>query len=213
MNYKKIIIQAGKQMLKENLTVQTWGNISLKDPKSKKIYITPSGMSYASIQEDDICVLDLSGKQIAGKRKPSVELLMHVQIYQARPDVLAILHTHPLCSSVFGVLHQSIPVINDELAQANGGSVDVTNYALPGTATLASNVVKALGNKKACLIANHGAVCVGNDISQCFKVSTVLETTAQIYQMSLAVGKPTTISNKDVEYMYDFAQNHYGQRK
>lgn len=208
--YKQKIIEAGKAMSSKNLTVDTWGNLSIKDQEGN-IYITPSGMPYDTLCEDDICVLDQNGNQIEGERKPSIEKMLHVLIYQKRSDVQAILHTHPIQSTVFGVLHQSIPVITDEMAQTVGGEVKCAAYALPGSQELADNVAKSLGNLQAVLMSNHGAVCVGKDMKECFKVAAVLETSAEIYQKALTIGKPVPISEDNVTWMRDFALNKYGQ--
>lgn len=212
----KSVIEAGKRMLESNLTVETWGNISVRAAGGDVICITPSGMSYQEITPSDLVFLDLQGNVIEGIRIPSIETQMHVRIYQNRPDVFAILHTHPLASSVFGVLRRPIPVITDEIAQAIGGEISVAEYALPGTELLADNTVKALGGKNACLLANHGTVCVGKDLQACFKAATVLETGAEIYQKALAVSgdgyAPVELKAEDVTYMYDFVQNHYGQK-
>lgn len=211
-NYKQILLQAGIEMQKRDLTVETWGNLSVRDPETGKIYLTPSGMAYDTLQESDVCVLDEKGNIIEGTRKPSVEKMLHVLIYQNRKDVQAILHTHPVNSTVFGVLHQSIPVITDEMAQAIGGPVQCAEYALPGSMELAENVMHALGNVQACLMANHGAVCVGKDMKECFKVATVLETSSDVYQKALAAGKPYEISKENADWMRDFAVNQYGQK-
>lgn len=211
MNYKQMIIEAGREMETKNLTVETWGNISLRD-ENGRIYLTPSGMPYNTLKEEDVCVLDMEGNVIEGARKPSVEKMLHVLIYQRRKDVKAILHTHPVSSTVFAVLHRSIPVVTDEMAQAIGGEVKCAEYALPGSLELAQNVNEALGDVQAVLMANHGAVCVGKDMKECFKVATVLESAADIYQKALAVGKPVEITKENADWMRDFALYHYGQK-
>jgi Ribulose-5-phosphate 4-epimerase and related epimerases and aldolases len=212
INYKQILLRAGIEMQKRDLTVETWGNISVRDPETGHIYLTPSGMAYDTLKEEDVCVLDGNGNVIEGTRKPSVEKMLHVLVYQNRKDVFAILHTHPVNSTVFGVLHQGIPVVTDEMAQAIGGAVQCADYALPGSQELAENVMHALGNVQACLMANHGAVCVGKDMKECFKVATVLETAAEIYQRALTIGRPQEISKENTDWMRDFAVNHYGQK-
>lgn len=209
------VIAAGKRMLGSDLTVETWGNISVRS-ETGEICITPSGMPYHEITSSDLVFLDAEGNVTEGNRIPSIETQMHVLIYQNRPDVQAILHTHPVASTVFGVLRKPIPVITDEIAQAIGGEISVAEYALPGTKELAENAVKALGEKNACLLANHGAVCVGKDLAACFKVATVLETGSEIYQKALAISngaRPVELKADDVKAMYDFAQNRYGQHQ
>lgn len=215
MNYKAELVAAGKQMLEKKLTVETWGNISLYDAESGLVYMTPSAMPYHTIVEDDVVVVRLSdGEVVEGHRKPTVEKELHLGVYRSRPEIRAVIHTHPVYSQVFAVLHQSIPPIIDEAAQALGGEVLTAEYALPGSQELADNTIKALGkDKMACLLANHGAVCLGKDLGKAFKTCAVLEMTAQIYQMALAIGKPHVIPDDLVAFMRDFAENHYGQGK
>lgn len=212
MDEKKIslLLEAGREMQKRNLTVETWGNLSIRD--GDHICITPSGMPYDQLTPEDVVVLNMDGSVYAGKRKPSVESLMHLLIYQNREDVSAIMHTHPVESAVFAVLRRPIPVITDEMAQAIGGTVEVTDYALPGSRELAENTVKALGSRQACLLANHGAVCVGRDFRECFKTAEVLESSAAIYQKALSAGVPFEIPEDKVKWMRDFALHRYGQK-
>ncbi len=212
MNYKKLIVDSGLRMLKSGLTVETWGNISLRDPESGLIYVTPSGMPYDIINEDDVVVLDSECNIVDGIRKPTIESGMHVGIMNARPDVNAIIHTHPVDSQVFALLHMDIPPVIDEAAQLLCGTVKCAEYALPGTPELAENVVKALGNGVACLMANHGAVCVGSNIDAAFKAGTVLEMTSKIYFKALCIGKPVPIDDEKVAFMADFVANQYGQK-
>jgi len=213
MDYKKYLVDCGMRMFKSGLTVETWGNISIKDPETGLIYLTPSGMDYDIIKPDDIIVMDREMNIVEGERKPTIEYGMHVRIMNARPDVHAVIHTHPVDSQVFACLHRDIPPIIDEAAQLLGGTVKCAEYALPGSDELADNVVSALGDGAACMMANHGAVCVGKDMDAAFRVCTVLEMTAKIYHKALAIGEPEVIDDEKVSFMNDFAANHYGQGK
>lgn len=214
MNYKAELVRAGKEMLNRHLTVETWGNLSLRDPEKGYVYLTPSAMPYDTITEEDVVVCDLDGNILEGSRKPTVEKDLHLLVYRNRPDINAIIHTHPEDSLVFGVLHQDIPAVIDEGAQSLGGTVHCAEYALPGTEQLAINTLKALGKDgMACLLANHGAICLGKDMKEAFKTGTVLEMEARIYLKALSVGKPVVLSDENVAYMRDFMLHHYGQGK
>lgn len=210
--FKQIIVDAGKEMAKRSLTVATWGNLSVRDPKTGHIFVTPSGMNYETCTTDDMVVFDKAGNLVEGKRKPSIEKDLHIMIYQQRADVNAIIHTHPLYSTVFAVTEQSIPPITEEFAQIIGYTVNCAEYALPGTIELAQNAVKALGEQGAVLLASHGAVCVGAEMATAFKVCDVLEKTAHILILSKGVGKIKIIPDEDVKAMQDFVRNSYGQR-
>lgn len=213
MDYKKFIVECGNRMLNSGLTVETWGNISVRDPETGLFYLTPSGMPYDIIEPEDIIVMDRDLNIVEGTRKPTIEFGMHIGIMNVRPDVNAVIHTHPVESQVFACLHRDIPPVIDEAAQLLGGTVKCAEYALPGSEELAHNVIEALGDGAACLMANHGAVCVGADMDKAFRVCTVLEMTAEIYQKALAIGKPEPIDEDKVLFMKDFAANHYGQRE
>ena len=112
MDYKKYLVDCGMRMFKSGLTVETWGNISIKDPETGLIYLTPSGMDYDIIKPDDIIVMDREMNIVEGERKPTIEYGMHVRIMNARPDVHAVIHTHPVDSQVFACLHRDIPPID-----------------------------------------------------------------------------------------------------
>lgn len=211
MNYKKLIVDSGMRMLQSGLTVATWGNISVRNPETGLIYLTPSGMKYDTVTEDDVVVMNAKMEIIEGNRKPTIEFGMHIGILNARPDLNAVVHTHPIYSQVFACLNEDIPPINDEAAQVMAGTVKCAEYALPGSEELARNAAAALGAGYACLLANHGSVCVGADMEKAFNVSTVLEMTAQIYYMTRCIGKPIIIPDDRVKYMFEFVSRRYGQ--
>ncbi len=213
MNYKKLIVDSGLRMLRGGYTVETWGNISARDPETNLVYLTPSGMDYTTIQEEDIVVLDLEGNIVEGHRKPSIELDLHLHVYQSRPEVQAVVHTHPIYSTVFSCCGEDIPMVIDEAAQVLGDVCRTAKYGLPGSKELAENCVEALGKTgNACLLRSHGAVCVGKNMDTAFKVCKVLEVTAQIYQLIRSMGANyLPIPQQYIDAMWDFAQNHYGQ--
>lgn len=213
MNYKSFLAECGKRMLHSSLTIETWGNISVRDPETGLIYLTPSGMPYDLITEEDIVIMNREFQIVEGNRKPTIESNLHIRILNSRADIQAIVHTHPVYSQIFACLHEDIPPVIDEAAQILGGVVRCASYGLPGSDELAENVVRALGDGAACLMANHGAVCVGEDMDGAFRVGTVLEMTAQIYHMARTIGSPQLISDDKVAFMKDFAKNHYGQGK
>ena len=214
MNYKQEVIDAGIKMLRTGATIGAWGNISVRDHETGSVYITPSGMPYDSLTEDDIIVMAQDGTILEGKRKPSIEKDLHLAVYSARTDVYAVIHTHPIYSTAFSSMGEGIPLLLDEAAQVLGAPVRTAKYALPGSIELAENCVEALGDKAmACLLQSHGAVCVGVSIDKAFTVSSVLEATARIYYLIRSMnGQYRPISEADIEYMQDFIRNRYGQR-
>lgn len=215
MNYRKLIVDSGVKLLGSGLTVETWGNISCRDPETGLVYMTPSAMSYNTITEEDVVVSALDGTVVQGSRKPTIEKDLHLSIYRARNEVNAVVHTHPIYSMIYSCQGKMIPLIIDEAAQALGDVCRCTKYALPGSMQLAEECAKALGTEaNSCLLNSHGAVCIGADMDAAFKVATVLEVTAQIYYMVEATGgRPMMISDENIAAMKNFVKNHYGQGK
>ncbi len=211
-NFKKLIVNTGRKLYKQNLTIGTWGNISVLDPDTDLVYIKPSGMNYNEIDLEDIMVIDKKGKIVEGFRKPSIEMPMHLSIYNARKDVKAIVHYHPIYSSVLAVTGFSLPGICEDFVQIVGEKVLCAKYALPGSEKLAKNAVVSLGNRNAVFLLNHGTLCVGRDIKEAMKVCYVVEKTAHIYILSKNLGKCRIISKEDVKIMQDFAENSYGKQ-
>ena len=212
MDYKQLVIDSGKKLLHEGFTVETWGNISVRGSDGL-VYITPSGMDYDVCTVDDVVVMDLAGTVMEGTRVPSIEQGLHRAVYLARPEVNAVVHTHPVYSTVFSAMGENIPLLIDEAAQALGGEVRTAPYALPGSEEIAAGCAAALGKKaNACLLQSHGAVCVGDSMKAAFKTARVLEMTAEIYYRIRAVGgRYVPISEANIAAMQEFVAHRYGQ--
>jgi len=209
---KQLIVDTGLTMLDEGLTVGTWGNFSVRDPETNLTYITPSGMNYREITTDDIVVLDSSVNVVDGFRVPSVETFMHISIYNARSDVNAVIHTHPLYSSVLGVNGMELPGISEDFVQIVGDKMVCSEYELPGSPELSRSAIKGLGNRNGVLLPNHGTLMVGPDMPMALTICHVVEKTAHVYIMAKSIGTPNLISMEDILAMQEYAKNQYGQR-
>jgi len=209
---RKNVVEMGMEIIVKNLTVGTWGNISSRVPGENYIAITPTGMSYDTLVPEDIVVVDLEGNIVRGTRKPSIEVPLHLSIYKAREDVQAIVHTHSAYASAMAVARKEIPGAVEDLVQIVGGNVRVNEYALPGTAQLGINTVKALEGRNAVLLANHGMLGVGRDLNEALKVCQVVEKSAQIVLFAQLLGGVVELSNEDIDGMRNFYLQGYGQR-
>jgi len=212
LEIKEKIVETGVKMLNTSLVVGTWGNISARVPGEDLVAITPSGMNYDSLEADDIVIVDLEGKIVEGKRKPSIEVPMHVTIYRHRPDIQAIVHTHSPFATAMSTARKPIPGAVEDMVQIVGGNVRVSEYALPGTKELGQNVIKALEGRQAVLLANHGMLGAGSNLEEALKVCQVVEKTAQITILAQIIGGVVELSQEDIAFMRDFYLHHYGQR-
>ncbi len=212
-DYKTLIVETGLEMVRLGITVGTWGNISVRDPDTDYMYISPSGMDYTAIQPRHVVVMDLDLNVVDGTAEPSVEKHMHGAVYRHRKDVHAVVHTHPTWSSVFGVIRQPLPAVSEDFAQIVGAEITYCDrYELPGTPELGQAAIEALGGNNAVLLPNHGALSVGRDMRFALKVAMVLEKNAQIYLFARLLGEPVLFKDEDVETMQRFVRDHYGKR-
>ena len=207
----KKVVEKGIEILATNLTVGTWGNISCRVPGEDYIAITPTGMSYDNLVPEDIVVLDLKGNTVSGTRKPSIEVPMHLAIYNAREDVKAIVHTHSAYATAMAVARREIPGAVEDLVQIVGGNVRVNEYAMPGTEQLGINTVKAMEGRNAVLLANHGMLGAGRDLEEAFRVCQVVEKSAHIVLLAQLTGGVVELSQNDIDGMRNFYLHGYGQ--
>jgi len=209
---RKNVVEKGIEIIAQNLTVGTWGNISSRVPGENCIAITPTGMNYDTLVPEDIVVVDLIGNIVSGNRKPSIEVPLHLSIYKAREDVQAIVHTHSAYATAMAVARKEILGAVEDLVQIVGGNVRVNEYALPGTEQLGINTVKALEGRNAVLLANHGMLGVGRDLDEALKVCQVVEKSAQIVLLAQLMGGAVELSQGDIDGMRNFYLQVYGQR-
>lgn len=182
-----------------NLSVGTWGNISIR--KGEHVVITPSGIPYDQTTIDDLVITNLYGDIVSGYKKPSSELAAHLAIYNNYKNWSAIVHTHSIFTSAYAAAHRSIPTLIEDHAQIIGGDIEVAQYALPGTSELADNIVIALKDKSALLLANHGLIACGTSISEAFITAEVAEKSAQIALFTSQIGGGVPLSQADINIM------------
>lgn len=165
-----------------NLTEGTGGNISARIIGTDEFLITPTSMDYKKITEEDLVRVNLKGEILTTKRKPSIEVSMHRLIFEKRPDVKAIVHTH----STYSIAAAScknisfIPPFDIEMMAYLGGRLEVAPFAPPGTIELANEAVKHLGKKAGVLLKNHGAIGVGRTMEEAISICKIIEKCCKI---------------------------------
>ena len=210
---RKLVIETAQKASSEKLVPLTFGNFSVRDEKTGYICITPSGMAYATLVPEDIVVIDVFGNVIDGNRKSSIETPLHIAIYNKRPDVFGIVHTHSTYLTAWSCLDGGMPCITSEAASMTGSDLRVAPFAIQGTEELAEVTSEALGNDKAVLMANHGAIFVGSDIRKAYDVGAVLEESARVAYIAYTLGKPNLINDQIMKVLEKTTENSYGQDK
>jgi L-fuculose-phosphate aldolase len=197
------LVSYGRKLLGLGLLSQTSGNISIKLPDGD-IYITPSSMEYDLITNEDIVVVGPDGAVRQGSRVPSSETPLHCLVYETRPEVSAIVHTHSPYATTLAVMGMSIPAVHYMIAVLRTTTIEVASYATYGTDELAHNVRDAfVAPSKAVLIANHGMVAVGSTIKEAADAAQAVETLAGLYYRALAIGKPNVLTDEQMAEVFE----------
>jgi L-ribulose-5-phosphate 4-epimerase len=191
------IVKYGLDMLNSGLTEGTGGNLSLFDPESKLVAIKPSSIPYDKITPEDVVVVDLNGKVVEGKLKPSSETPMHTYIFRHRPTVTAIMHTHAPFSTVMCVINKDLPIVTQDLAFFAEDKVCVAPFQLPGSEKLGEVAETYLGSSNVVFLQNHGTLAIGTSMQMAFSATWALERAAMAYIYSLAAGGDCTVIPAD----------------
>jgi L-fuculose-phosphate aldolase len=173
------------------------GNVSARWRNG--LLITPTGLPYARMRPDDVVELDLSGSQRAGALNPSSEWPLHSGIYKARPDAAAIVHTHSPMATALSCARIGIPPFHYMIAICGGAGIRCADYATFGSQQLADGAVKALWDRKAALLANHGVVAIGTTLEGACVIAAEVENLATQYLALLQAGlEPTSLGEAEM---------------
>lgn len=209
---KQKIWEAGKRLLAEGLVKGTWGNISLRvDPET--MVITPSGREYQDLKPDEMVEVNILTHKYKGNIKPSTEFKMHAEVFRKRREINAVIHTHPPSASTVAAARREVPPVLDDMAQIIGPTVRVADYARSSSRKMNKVALKALKGRMACLLANHGAVCIGRDLEEAFVVSQVLEKACRTFIEAEFLGGAKSVNKVESYLMHQYYLNKYSKQK
>ncbi|NVK19709.1 MAG: class II aldolase/adducin family protein [Methylocystaceae bacterium] len=174
----------------------TSGNVSARHEGS--FLITPSGVEYDKLESQDIVNLQMDGSY-QGNLKPSSEWRFHRDIYEARADVQAIIHTHSKFATTLACLRRELPPFHYMIAVAGGKNVRCAPYATFGTQELSNHAIDALQNRKACLLANHGMIVAAESLKKALAIAHEIELLCEQYLTALQVGVPHILSDEEMD--------------
>lgn len=194
--------ELGREMVEKGLTRGVGGNLSQRCD-ADHVAITPSGIPYDDIDPVGVPVVTTEGDRVEGELTPSTETPMHTMIYQQRPDVGGIAHTHSPYATTFGTLGQAVPA-SHYLVSYIGPEIPVTGYEQPGTEALGREATDTLGEEyNACLLRNHGVIAVGSDADDALETAQMVEFCARIHHHAVSVGEPIILEEEYIEELIE----------
>lgn len=203
------LVATCRQLEETGYVVGTYGNVSVR--MSGGLLITPTRIDFNVLTPDDLVEVGDDGSLRSDSQLPSSELDVHRKIYEKRPDIQAVIHTHSIFATALSCLHRVIPVLVEEHSQVLGAEIRTTQY-IPAShhAALGVAAAEALGDANAVLLANHGPVCCGRSLREATFATTVTERMAQMYFLTTSIGGAVEIRPDFVDLERDRFLYRYG---
>jgi L-fuculose-phosphate aldolase len=205
-NLRSQVIKYAKMLNSKKLSALRSGNISARYKDG--FLVTPSGAKYSSLKKKDIVFVSLKGEFDKKKGIPSSEWRFHQDIYINKVEAKAIVHAHSNYATAISAHGKGIPAFHYMVAMAGGNDIKCAKYATYGTRELSKNILKALGQRNACLIGNHGQIAFSENLSKAFELAEEVENLSNQYIKALKIGKPKILSSKEMSKVLSKAKNY-----
>jgi L-fuculose-phosphate aldolase len=201
------VASAARRLAAAGLVLGTAGNLSAR--AGDHVAITATGAELAALEPDEVVVVDLDGRVVAGRYAPTSEIALHLGAYR-RYGAGAVVHTHAPAATAMACVLQELPVIHYQML-ALGGAVRVAPYATFGTPALAELTLDALDGRCAVLMSNHGTLTTGAGLDAAVQASLLLEWASELYRRAAAVGPPRVLTDAEIAaYRETMAARGYG---
>lgn len=207
------IVEFGKRMSADGLAPGTAGNISIYDPETGYMAISPSGVPYDKTLPEDVVILDLDGNVIDGDKKPSSEHGLHAVFYRTDPEARAVVHNHSMYCTILACMGEPLRSVHYALAEAQCSEIPLVPYHTFGTPELADAAAEALKKKgHGLILQNHGMCAYGPTIESAYGLALTMEWCAQVQWHCMAAGKMNVLSDEQMEVAMEHYKT-YGQKK
>ncbi|MCZ2526085.1 class II aldolase/adducin family protein [Streptomyces sp. NPDC059506] len=200
------VAATARRAVADGLVVGAAGNVS--ERVGDLVVVTPSGVRYGDLGPEERVVVDLDGRQVAGRLRPTSELALHLGVYRTI-GARAVVHTHAVHATAVSALVDEVPPVHYITAEL-GGVVRVAPYATYGTQELADHVLHALRDRAGCLMRNHGTVTHGPDLETAYERTAHLEWICRVWLLARGAGNPSLLSHEEMDRVVEKFRG-YGQ--
>ncbi len=208
---KEQLVELHLELPKNHLVKWTSGNVSARDAETGFVVIKASGIRYELLRPEHMVVVDLEGKVVEGKYKPSSDTFAHTYVYRYRPDVNGVVHTHSTFATAWAAVGRPIPPVLTAICDEFGGPIPVGEYAKIGGDEIWLEIVRSIGDSPAILMKNHGVFTVGRTPEAAVKAAVMVEDVARTVFYALQLGKPELIPEEEVARAHRRYIEQYGQ--
>src|SRR5215831_1680258 len=202
------ICQIGRLVFQKGWVAANDGNITIR-LDAERILATPTGVCKGMMHPDDLIIVDMKGNKIAGRKERTSEILMHLTVYEMRPDIKAVVHAHPPVATGFATAGRPLNLALLPEVIIGLGCVPLAGYGLPGTPALTEPMLPLIPKYDALMMANHGAVCYGPDVFKAYFKMETMEHFARIQLVAELLGGPKVLPRVEVDALLD-SRTRYG---
>src|SRR6476646_9363770 len=206
--HREDICRIGQLVFEKGWVAANDGNITIR-LDAERILATPTGVCKGLMHPDDLIIVDMKGNKISGRAERTSEIAMHTTVYGLRPDVKAVVHAHPPVATGFATAGKPLNLALLPEVVIGLGCVPLAAYGLPGTPALTDPMLPLIPKYDALMMANHGAVCYGEDVFKAYFRMETLEHFARIQLVAELLGGPTVLPRKEVDKLLD-SRTRYG---
>lgn len=185
---KQDICEIGRRLYNKGFAAANDGNITVRI-SDNEVLCTPTMHSKGFLKPDDISTVDMTGKQISGRKKRSSEALLHLEIYKNRPDIKSVVHCHPPHATAFAIAREPIPQCVLPEVEVFLGDVPITKYETPGGQAFADTIIPFVQKTNVIILANHGTVSYGEDVERAYWWTEILDAYCRMLMLAKDLGK------------------------
>lgn len=194
---KQLMCEIGRRIWAKGFCAGNEGNHSYRVAENR-VLCTPTGISKGFLAPDDICAVDMEGRQLSGRRKRTSEILLHLSIYKARPEIKAVIHSHPPHATAFAIAGIDLPTAIHPEAEVFLGVVKTAKYVTPGDTRLGESILPYVKDANTILLQNHGTVTFDVDMEQCYYKLEIVDAYARILLLAKEVGSIRQLSGQEM---------------
>ncbi len=199
---KEQICEIGRRIYAKGFAAANDGNITIR-LNEREVLCTPTLVSKGYLKSEDICKVDYEGKQLAGAKRRTSEVLLHLAVYKQRPDINAVVHCHPPHATAFAVAHEPIPKCVLPEVEVFLGEVPMAVYETPGNQKFAETIVPYLKDCNTIILANHGTVSFGPTLEAAYFNTEIIDAYCKILILARQLGRVNYFDEQKTKELLD----------
>lgn len=210
MALRQEVCRANRALPQAGLVTWTSGNVSGRDPETGLVVIKPSGVAFDDLTPEHMVVVDAGSRVVEGTHGPSSDTAAHLYVYQHRPDVMAVVHTHSAYATAFAAVGKPIPCVLTAIADEFGGPIPCAPYARIGGRAIGEAIVAHIGSSVAVLLRQHGVFTIGSSVDKALQAAVMVEDVARTVWLAMQIGTVEPLSDEEIRANHDRYRHRYG---